>query len=85
MLLIVATCTGKIKLVYYVPVMGDSPVMRLGGMDGMRNGPTTSGGIILMKFKLCSLANSHAAFSASVFDTKYICILKSAPIRFFGE
>lgn len=53
--------------------MGDSPVMRLGGMDGMRNGPTTRGGITLMKSNLFSLANAHAACSASVLDTKYIC------------
>ena len=57
---------------WYVPVIGESPVIRLGGIDDMINGPTTSGGIILMKSKLFSFANFHAACSASVLDTKYI-------------
>lgn len=46
---------------------------RLGGKVGIMKGPTTNTGIILMKSMLFSLAASHAAFSASVFDTKYIC------------
>lgn len=57
-----------------IPVMGESAVMRLGGIAGMRNGPTTKVGIILMKSMLLFLAASHAAFSANVFETKYICI-----------
>ena len=56
----------------YVPVMGESAEMRLGGIDGIRNGPTTRVGIIVTKSKLFSLANFHAACSASVLDTKYI-------------
>ena len=46
--------------------------MRLGGNVGVKKGPTTRGGIILMKLKLFSVANFQAACSANVFDTKYI-------------
>lgn len=53
-------------------MIGESPVMRLGGIAGMRNGPTTRVGIMVMKSMLFSLANFHAAFSARVLDTKYI-------------
>lgn len=52
--------------------MGESAVMRLGGIDDVRNGPTTRLGIILIKSMLFSSANFHAACSASVLDTKYI-------------
>lgn len=45
----------------------------LGGMVGMMNGPLTKVGMMLMKSKWFFSANSHAAFSASVFETKYIC------------
>lgn len=48
-------------------------MIRLGGNVGIMKGPTTNTGMILMKSMLFSLAASHAAFSASVFDTKYIC------------
>jgi len=48
-------------------------VIRLGGIDVVMNGPTTNVGIILMKSNPFSSAKSHAAFSANVFDTKYIC------------
>ena len=37
------------------------------------NGPLTKVGMMLMKSKWFFSANSHAAFSASVFETKYIC------------
>lgn len=56
-----------------LPVIGESAVIRLGGNVGIMKGPTTNTGMILMKSMLFSLAASHAAFSASVFDTKYIC------------
>lgn len=52
--------------------MGESAVMRLGGIDDIRNGPTTRLGIMLIKSMLFSSANFHAACSASVLDTKYI-------------
>lgn len=42
----------------YVTVIGEKAVMRLGGIDGIRNEPTTRGGIIVMKSKWFSLANS---------------------------
>lgn len=53
--------------------MGESAVIRLGGKVGMMNGPTTTGGMMLMKLMLFSLAASIAAFSARILDTKYIC------------
>ena len=54
-------------------MIGESAVIRLGGNVGIMKGPTTSVGMILMKSMSFSLAASHAAFSANVFDTKYIC------------
>lgn len=53
-------------------MIGESPVMRLGGIDGVRNGPITRVGMMVMKSILFSLANFHAACSARVLDTKYI-------------
>jgi hypothetical protein len=55
-----------------VPVIGERAVIRLGGIDGLRKGPTTRGGMIVMKSMLCFLANFHASCSASVLETKYI-------------
>ena len=52
---------------------GERAVMRLGGIDCIMKGPTTRVGIILMKSMLFSLAYFHAACSASVLETKYIC------------
>ena len=52
--------------------MGERAVIRLGGIVGMRKGPTTRGGMIVMKSMPCSLANFQASFSASVLETKYI-------------
>lgn len=49
--------------------------MRLGGIDGIMKGPTTRVGMMLMKWMLFSLAYFHAACSASVLETKYICII----------
>ena len=48
-------------------------VSMLGGMVGMRKGPFTRVGMMLMKSKLFSSENFHAACSARVLDTKYIC------------
>lgn len=48
-------------------------MMRLGGIDDIKKGPTTSGGMTLMKSMLFSSANFQAAFSAKVLETKYIC------------
>lgn len=45
----------------------------LGGMVGIIKGPLTRVGMMLMKSMLFFSAKSHAACSASVFDTKYIC------------
>ena len=56
---------------------GDSAVMRLGGMAGVINGPTTRVGIILTNSMLFSMDASLAAFSASVVDIKYICTINS--------
>lgn len=64
----------------YIPVIRESAVIRLGGIDGIRNGPTTRVGIILIKSSLFSSANFHAAFSARVLDTKYICIQESSNV-----
>lgn len=61
-----------IKLKGYERVMGESAVIRLGGIDGIRNGPTTRVGMILTKSMLFSSANFQAAFSARVLETKYI-------------
>lgn len=66
-------CEMFIFVLKKLPVIGESAVTRLGGKVGIMKGPTTSTGITLMKSMLFSLAASHAAFSASVFDTKYIC------------
>lgn len=55
-----------------IPVMGDSAVTRLGGIVGMRNGPTTSVGMIVIKTMPFSCANLQAACSAHVLETKYI-------------
>lgn len=57
----------------YIPVRGDSAVIRLGGNVGVINGPTTKVGTILMNSMLFSSAPCRAAFSANAFDTKYIC------------
>jgi hypothetical protein len=57
-------------------VIRDSAVIRLGGIDGMMNGPTTRGGIMVIKSRPFSLANFHAACSASVLETKYIWTTK---------
>ena len=54
------------------PVMSERAVIRLGGIVGIRKGPTTRGGMIEMKSMLCCLANFHASCSASVLETKYI-------------
>lgn len=48
-------------------------MIKLGGNVGMKNGPTTTGGMMLMKLILYSFAASMAAFSAKILDTKYIC------------
>jgi hypothetical protein len=58
---------------FSVPVMSARAVTRLGGMPTLRNGPTTSVGMMLMKSTPFSLAYSMAAFSARDLDTKYIC------------
>lgn len=55
-----------------VPVIGERPVIRLGGIVFIRKGPTTRGGITVMKSMLCCFANFHASCSARVFETKYI-------------
>lgn len=65
--------TNTVGMMNVAPVIGESAVMRLGGNEGIRNGPTTRVGMILMKSRLFSSANFHAACSASVLDTKYIC------------
>ena len=65
-------CSVQI-VIQYIPVSGDSAVIRLGGNAGDINGPTTRVGIILMNCMLFSSAACHAAFSANDFDTKYIC------------
>ena len=53
--------------------MRERAVIRLGGIVGIRKGPTTRGGMIVMKSMPCFFANFHASFSASVLETKYIC------------
>jgi len=56
----------------YGPVIRERAVIRLGGIEGIINGPTTRGGIMETKSILCSLENFHASCSARVFETKYI-------------
>lgn len=53
-------------------MMSERAVIRLGGIVGIRKGPTTRGGMTETKSMLCSLANFQASFSARVFETKYI-------------
>lgn len=48
--------------------------MRLGGNEGVMNGPTTNVGMIPMNSMLFSFAAFVAALSANVFETKYICL-----------
>lgn len=62
--------------IYQVPVMRERAVIKLGGIVGIRKGPTTRGGMIETKSMLCFLANFHASCSANVFETKYIYKMK---------
>lgn len=54
-------------------MINDSAVIMLGGMVELMKGPTTSVGMMVIRSMPLSLAKPHAAFSARVFDTKYIC------------
>lgn len=66
-------CVSSVHCDHIIPVISERAVIKLGGNVGVMNGPTTSGGMMLMKSMLFLLASSIAAFSASILETKYIC------------
>ncbi|KAM0945965.1 hypothetical protein DsansV1_C09g0089771 [Dioscorea sansibarensis] len=57
----------------HILVIKARAVSMLGGIEFMINGPFTKVGMMLMRFRPFCSANSNAAFSAKVLDTKYIC------------
>jgi hypothetical protein len=60
----------------YRPVIRERAVIRLGGIEAIRKGPTTRGGMMETKSMLCSLEYFQASCSARLFETKYIYKIK---------